>query len=55
MARFENLAYIHINEPNNNQVIAKQNWRALKERNVSLDDSSIVREINLKNAEDLPV
>ena len=47
MARFENLAYNIILEPNNNQVIAKQNWRALKERNVNLDDGSFIREINL--------
>ena len=55
-ARFENLACMNIREPNNNQVIAKQNWRALKERNVNLDESSVVKEkINLHGSEELPV
>ena len=51
LARFENLAQIIIQEPNDNQVIAKQNWRALKERNVNLDDCTIVEDINLSSAE----
>jgi len=42
IARFENLAYMNIKESGANQVIAKQNWRALKERNINLDESSIV-------------
>lgn len=52
-ARLGNLACMNIVEPNNNQVIAKQNWRALKERNVNLDESSVVHEkINLHSAEE---
>ena len=36
-------------------MIAKQNWLALKQRNVNLDDSSIVREVNFNLAEQQPV
>lgn len=56
IARFENLAYMNIKESDKNQIIAKQNWRALKERNINLDESSILKEkINLHSAELLPV
>ena len=55
LARFDNLAYTIIQESSENQVIAKQNWRALKERNVNLDDCSIVQDINLKSAEEKPI
>ena len=53
-ARFDNLAQKIIIEPQTNQIIAKQNWRALKERMVKMDDSSFVKEINLDNAEESP-
>lgn len=42
-------------ESNSNQVIAKQNWRALKDRFVNMDESNLVKEINLDNAEETPV
>lgn len=54
-ARFENLAQRIILESNSNQVIAKQNWRALKDRFVNMDESNLVKEINLDNAEETPV
>lgn len=44
-----------IHEPASNQVIAKQNWRALKERNVNLEDSTVTGEINFQSAQDEPV
>ena len=55
LARFENLAQMVIHEPASNQVIAKQNWRALKERNVNLEDSTVTGEINFQSAQDEPV
>lgn len=55
LARFENLAQMVIHEPEGNQVIAKQNWRALKERNVNLEDTTVTGEINFQSAQDEPV
>lgn len=55
LARFDNMANNVITEDSGNQVIAKQNWLALKQRNVNLEDNSIVNEVNFDEAEDKPV
>ena len=55
IARFDNMANKPIVEPSGNQIIAKQQWLALKQRNVDLDDASVVREVNFDEAEEQPV
>ena len=36
-------------------MIAKQNWRALKDRNVNLDEAATQDSINFRSSEDKPV
>jgi hypothetical protein len=53
--RLNNMANNVIIEPESNQVIAKQNWDALKLRKINLCKGEIIREINIENAIDSTV
>ena len=49
--RFRNLAHRIIDEPDADQVIAKQNWSSLKQRSENLNTGFVVKEIDLAEAE----
>ena len=42
-------------EPENSRVLAKQNWKSLKLRDVNLHKGTIVREINIQKAVDMQI